>query len=225
MNQGQLLGISGLTPNGNGGFNANINFNADDCGCVTPPDGGGGSVAWEDITGKPVCILDCEVLLQYIQTNGLFNLRDSDEIVVEVDAQGINRLFLAPRGITNQAYGSASKTVTITVNEKGIVTAIQEQDIAITSQQATYTNTLYPLVTNVKEMLDALVLIASRQTYVHTQTVAATVWNITHNLGKNPSITILDAAGDLSFAKPAFVDLNNLTLTFSEAITGIAYLN
>lgn len=220
---GQLLGLTNLQPNG-GGINVNITFNEEDCGCVDPNPGPGGTVRWEDITNKPACILDCAVLLEYIHTNGLFNLQDSDEIVVEVDELGINRLFLVPRGVEG-TYGSAAKTITVTVNDKGVVTAIEEVDIEIASEQVTYTNESYPSVSNVKEILDQLVLVATRQTYVHNQISAATVWTINHNMGKRPSITILDAAGDLSFARPAYSDLNNLTLTFSEATTGVAYLN
>lgn len=227
MNNGQqLLGISGLQSNAGGGVTLNITVNSDDCGCVPPPDGGGtGVVRWEDITGKPTCILDCEVLLQYIQQNGLFNLRDSSEILVEVDGQGINRLFLIDRGIIASTYGDANSTVRVTVNEKGIVTAIEQVDIQLEPNQVNYTNATYPSVTNLKEMLDQLVLIASRQSYEHNQTTAATTWNIAHNMGKRPSVTILDGAGDLSFGRIAYTDLNNITLTFSEAITGTAYLN
>lgn len=222
---GQLLGITGQ-PAAGGGANLQINFNSDECGCVTPDsDSPGGSVTWESIIGRPDCILDCNTLMEYIHEHGLFNLRDSDEIVVQIDGQGIYQLYLAPRGIVEATYGSASKTVTVTVNEKGVVTAIEEQDIEIAAGQVTYTNTEYPLITNLEEMLDQLVLIATRQTYVHTQSVASMTWTIAHNLGRRPSVTIIDAAGDLSVARIAYTDLNNLTLTFSEAITGTAYLN
>lgn len=61
--------------------------------------------------------------------------------------------------------------------------------------------------------------------YVYTQTTSASVWNIAHNLNKYPSITIIDSAGDYVDGLIAYVDANNVRLTFSAAFTGTAYLN
>ena len=53
----------------------------------------------------------------------------------------------------------------------------------------------------------------------------ATVWNITHNLGYRPAVTVQDYGkitleGDLSHT-----DANSLVLTFSQAVSGYAYLS
>jgi hypothetical protein len=61
--------------------------------------------------------------------------------------------------------------------------------------------------------------------YVYTQSSSSATWNIAHNLNKYPSVTIIDSAGDYVDGLITYVDANNLTLTFSAAFTGTAYLN
>lgn len=60
--------------------------------------------------------------------------------------------------------------------------------------------------------------------YLHTQAFPALVWTVEHNMGRNPSVTITDLWGELSFADIVYVDDNTLTITFSEEIYGYAYL-
>ena len=62
-------------------------------------------------------------------------------------------------------------------------------------------------------------------TFIFTQAVAATVWNVNHNLGKFPSITVIDTANTVVTGEYTYIDNNNVTLTFSAAFAGKAYLN
>lgn len=61
--------------------------------------------------------------------------------------------------------------------------------------------------------------------YTHTQGSPATVWNIGHALGKFPSVTVVDSGGTTVQGEVAYVDANNLTITFSAGFSGKAYLN
>jgi len=61
--------------------------------------------------------------------------------------------------------------------------------------------------------------------YVHDQPIAASVWNITHNLNKYPSITIVDTSGNIVEGEENFTDTNNVTISFSAAFAGKAYFN
>ena len=67
---------------------------------------------------------------------------------------------------------------------------------------------------------------AGDKTFNFTQGVAASQWTINHNLGKNPSVTVTDT-GDTSVLGGAveYIDTNNLTITFSSAFAGKAFLN
>jgi hypothetical protein len=61
--------------------------------------------------------------------------------------------------------------------------------------------------------------------YIHTQTASASVWSITHSLGKYPSVSVVDSGSNLVFGDIQYIDLNNLTITFTAAFSGSAFIN
>ena len=62
-------------------------------------------------------------------------------------------------------------------------------------------------------------------TFIFNQGVAATTWNVNHNLGKFPSVTVIDTANTVVNGEYEYIDSNNITLKFSAAFAGKAYLN
>ena len=60
--------------------------------------------------------------------------------------------------------------------------------------------------------------------YTHTQTLASTTWNIAHNMNKKPSVTIVDSADNTVYGDITYIDLNNVTINFTAAFSGKAYL-
>ena len=62
-------------------------------------------------------------------------------------------------------------------------------------------------------------------TFIFTQGVAATTWNITHNLGKFPSITVIDTGNTVVVGEYNYTSNKTVILTFSAAFAGKAYLN
>jgi hypothetical protein len=61
--------------------------------------------------------------------------------------------------------------------------------------------------------------------YKHVQGVSSATWTIAHNLDKFPSVTVKDSAGSIVIGEIQYNDTNNITLTFSGAFSGEAYLN
>jgi len=61
--------------------------------------------------------------------------------------------------------------------------------------------------------------------YIHDQSVASATWNIAHNLEKFPSVTIALSTGQKGYGDVSYTDNNNLTITFTGAESGKAYLN
>ena len=61
--------------------------------------------------------------------------------------------------------------------------------------------------------------------YVHDQLSAQTVWNINHNLGKIPCITVIDTNGLVVQGDYEIIDDNNVKLTFTIPLMGKAILN
>lgn len=62
-------------------------------------------------------------------------------------------------------------------------------------------------------------------TYVHNQISSSTTWTVAHNFGKFPSVVIIDSGGSVVIGDILYVDDNNLTITFSAAFGGKAYIN
>jgi hypothetical protein len=60
--------------------------------------------------------------------------------------------------------------------------------------------------------------------YTHSQSSSSS-WVIPHNLGKMPSVTVIDGSGNRVHGDVSYTDLNNLTITFNTAFAGSAYLN
>lgn len=61
--------------------------------------------------------------------------------------------------------------------------------------------------------------------YTFIQTVAAYMWDIVHNLGVFPSITVVDSGGTVIIPDAHYVDSNQIQLYFQYPTSGKAYLN
>lgn len=61
--------------------------------------------------------------------------------------------------------------------------------------------------------------------YLHDQMIAASTWNITHNLDKYPSVTVVTSAGDEVEGDVTYPSINTVQINFSAAFGGKAYLN
>lgn len=61
--------------------------------------------------------------------------------------------------------------------------------------------------------------------YIHSQLTPASTWIITHNLGKHPSVSVVDSSGNWVIGDVSYPSANTVTITFGAAFGGIAYLN
>lgn len=62
--------------------------------------------------------------------------------------------------------------------------------------------------------------------YHHDQAFASDAWSITHNLGYNPSVTVIDTAGTQVEGVVSYEpDFNSLIIHFAAAFSGDAYLS
>lgn len=61
--------------------------------------------------------------------------------------------------------------------------------------------------------------------FTHTQMVASALWVVTHNLGYRPAVTVWDTANDQIQGDVDHIDTNTLTIGFSTAISGSAYMS
>jgi hypothetical protein len=61
--------------------------------------------------------------------------------------------------------------------------------------------------------------------FAHTQGVSSNSWTITHNLDFYPNVTVIDSAGTVVEGEIFYTSRNILTVTFSGAFSGKAYLS
>ena len=73
-----------------------------------------------------------------------------------------------------------------------------------------------------KEWLDSL---AADKHYVHNQTEVSAAWEVTHNLGKNPAVTVVDSAGTEVIGEVDYISSNACVLRFKAPFKGKAFFN
>ena len=67
--------------------------------------------------------------------------------------------------------------------------------------------------------------IVGQVTYTHSQDAASSTWAIVHNLGRKPSVTVVDSGGNVQIGDVLYNSDNQITVSFSAAFGGYAYLN
>lgn len=61
--------------------------------------------------------------------------------------------------------------------------------------------------------------------YIHVQNIISTNWPVPHNLGKRPTVAVVDSAGSEIEVAVEHIDDNNLLVVLSYAISGKVYCN
>lgn len=95
---------------------------------------------------------------------------------------------------------------------------LQQLSDAISASALASTDDLPEGVTN-------LYFTTSRVAYTHTQGVASNTWVVNHNLSFYPNVTVQDSAGTIYEGEITYNSSGSLTLTFSSAFSGTAFLS
>lgn len=61
--------------------------------------------------------------------------------------------------------------------------------------------------------------------YVHDQIMSSNQWVVSHNLGKYPSVSVVDTAGSTVVGEVYYVSINELIITFNAKFSGKVFLN
>jgi hypothetical protein len=117
------------------------------------------------------------------------------------------------------------------VEGKQLWLTLEQLKLVLEFQTETEANTAMVVLTNVIETLrpncviNGGTIIIQDANYTHSQNVLSNNWVISHNLGKFPSVTIIENNGDLVFGEINYIDAQTIILSFSHNIAGKAYLN
>jgi hypothetical protein len=66
---------------------------------------------------------------------------------------------------------------------------------------------------------------ASGGSFVYTPADARTLYEISHNLGYQPNVMVIDSFGTEYFGTVVYTNTNSLTITFTSAVYATAYLS
>ena len=125
-------------------------------------------------------------------------------------------------------------TIKPNANNKWEVQAIRNQNTDVAATQPIYdwvgTKTEYTAQDVANQHPEWVCFITDdaydpESTYVFDQGVAATTWNVIHNLNKYPSVTVVDSAGTTIDCTVTYINSNECELKFNAAFKGTAYLN
>ena len=78
---------------------------------------------------------------------------------------------------------------------------------------------------NLTEGITNLYFKTSRVSYVHLQGSPSSTWVVNHNLNFYPNVTVQDSAGTIYEGEISYTNLDSITVTFSSAFSGKAYLS
>lgn len=67
--------------------------------------------------------------------------------------------------------------------------------------------------------------IANTFSFVFHQPVPSAIWIVTHTLGYNPSVNIVDSANEKVYGTVTYIDNNTLQITFAVPFSGKAFLS
>lgn len=65
----------------------------------------------------------------------------------------------------------------------------------------------------------------SGQSFAFEQQSSASAWNITHNLGFQPNVVVQDYGSNTYEGSVEYLNVNELTITFTQPLAGYAYLS
>jgi hypothetical protein len=77
----------------------------------------------------------------------------------------------------------------------------------------------------IAEGLTNLYFTVGRVSYDHIQDEVSNAWVIVHNLGFKPNVTVQDSAGSIYEGEITYTNSDSLTITFSAAFSGKAFLS
>lgn len=103
--------------------------------------------------------------------------------------------------------------------------AANEEEIAVHTQQISSNS--QRITTNSEKIAELEIEIeeGADKNYIHKQQSASDTWTVVHNLGKFPSITVVDSAGTVVTGEIILQTTEQAVISFNGAFSGKAYCN
>lgn len=104
-----------------------------------------------------------------------------------------------------------------------VTTLLEAYNRSVMSVDITQTTTQRTVTLNYRDNTSTADLY--KFSHIHVQSTPAVQWTITHNLGKFPSVSVVDSAEQEVIGEVEYVSDSVLIVKFSAAFSGKAYIN
>jgi hypothetical protein len=147
------------------------------------------------------------------------------EVNERLNETGYNKYYFTLN--SNSPYGRFD-LADVAPNTEPIVTynyATKEyvdSHIGVTATDIIFTPTSEITSTTVQAAIEE---VRAKSKYVHTQGAPSTTWSVTHNLKFYPNVSIVDSALSHVMGEVTYINENSLTVSFTSAFSGKAFLS
>ena len=145
------------------------------------------------------------------------------EVNERLNETGYNKYFFT---LNSNSPGGVFSLADVVPNTEPIVTynyATKEYvDSRTSAGELTFTPTSEITSTTIQGAIEE---VRAKSKYVHTQASAATTWSISHNLKFYPNVSIVDSALSHVMGEVTYINENSLTVSFTSAFSGKAFLS
>ena len=111
-----------------------------------------------------------------------------------------------------------------TLGSQGIQ-GVQGGGVSLQDVQEAIQSSAIGTTDEIAEGLTNLYFTVGRVSYDHIQDEVSDTWVIVHNLGFKPNVTVQDSAGSIYEGEITYTNSDSLTITFSAAFSGKAFLS
>ena len=105
---------------------------------------------------------------------------------------------------------------------KGLIKTIDNQEISGEIQLSDGNGNPLPIKVSTT---DVRINGQSLTSYTHNQVISSATWDIRHDMGKRPSVTVVNSAGQAVIGDVSYINEYQLTIQFKNPFKGKAYLN
>jgi len=106
----------------------------------------------------------------------------------------------------------------VIVSQSTAVVEVTSTTSAVIESSGAASATIEVVAGNSLPVIDAV-------SFSFSQPTPAITWTVNHNLGFRPNLTVFDTGGNIVEGEVAHINENRLTITFSTATSGAAYLS
>ena len=110
-------------------------------------------------------------------------------------------------------------TVNIQQDTPNTVSVNQEDQNLVTIQ-----TTVNNVIVTTGSIATGSVVSGPTTRHVHTQGSVSSTWTITHSLGGNPSVMVVDSSNTVVYGEIQYLSSTQVQILFSAAFSGFAYL-